>query len=131
MCMLGPQWKNFINQTYSCPRDWRLRDHIKESRITFKPNWGPPWSPSDHHRTIVLWGLKGTLIGFSSCRKTLVSSTANISCLQCKFDWFSEIKVFILLKFKQIFKFLLNLNLIKVIIIKIYILVHKNYYNFN
>ena len=31
-----PFWKNNSDQTYSCPRDWRLS-------TSWRPNWGPLW----------------------------------------------------------------------------------------
>ena len=47
-----PDWKNNSDQTYSCPRNWRLS-------ASWGPNSGAPWNPSNHHNTILLrsWSL--------------------------------------------------------------------------
>ena len=36
---INMDWKNYNDQTYSCPRDSRLL-------ALWWPNWGPPWNPS-------------------------------------------------------------------------------------
>ena len=53
-----PDWKNFNDQAYSCPREGRLS-------ALWGPNYGPSWNSSNHHSTIVLIGLikGGPLIG--------------------------------------------------------------------
>ena len=45
--------RNVIDQTYSCPRDWRLS-------ASGGPNWGPPWN-SPCIIALSYWGNKGYL----------------------------------------------------------------------
>ena len=42
-------------------------------------NWGPVWSPTNHHSTIVLSVLRGVLICPPLCRDMLVSRTTDVT----------------------------------------------------
>ena len=50
-----PDWKNYNDQTHSCPRDWHLS-------ASWGPNWWPPWNSSEYYSTIVLRGLRRAVI---------------------------------------------------------------------
>ena len=66
-------WQNYIDQACSCQRDWRLS-------TSWGPNWGP-LKPIIHHSTIALSGVRRPLLGYPSCRETLVSRIVNVSFL--------------------------------------------------
>ena len=54
MGLYVPDWKKNADQTYSCPRDWRL----SASRGT---HWVYPLKPPVYHNTITLKGWNGAL----------------------------------------------------------------------
>ena len=49
MYWLNPDWKQFSDQTYSCPTDFRLL-------LSWGPNWGPPWNLSSII-ALLYWGV--------------------------------------------------------------------------
>ena len=54
---------------------------VRDRRLSasWRTKWGPPWIPLDHTSTIVLRGLRESLIGPLLCQETAVSRTANVS----------------------------------------------------